>query len=148
MSEDDGLRFERRQRIPALVAQWADHDVSDPGVTLLEVLAFAADALGYYADRAGDEAYLGSTSGRIHRADGLRRAVVVDVDDPTGRRRLKVRLTGAGSDEAWAAACLSPGDVGPGPEPGTAVWVAFEEADPSRPVWLGVAVDEPTESAG
>jgi hypothetical protein len=40
--------------------RWTDHDVSDPGVTLLELLAYAADRLDAYAERVADEARLRS----------------------------------------------------------------------------------------
>ena len=38
--------------------RWTDHDVSDPGVTLLELVAYAADQLNAYAERVADEARL------------------------------------------------------------------------------------------
>ena len=40
--------------------RWTDHDVSDPGVTLIELLAYAADQLNAYAERVADEARLRS----------------------------------------------------------------------------------------
>jgi hypothetical protein len=42
------------------VPRWTDHDVSDPGVTLLDLFAYLADALDTYAQRAADEARLRS----------------------------------------------------------------------------------------
>ena len=39
------LRDELLARIPVHAPEWADHDVSDPGVTLLELFAFLAEDL-------------------------------------------------------------------------------------------------------
>jgi hypothetical protein len=39
---------------------WTDHDVSDPGVTLLELLAYVADVVDAVAQRAAEEARLRS----------------------------------------------------------------------------------------
>lgn len=134
------LRAQRRARVAALVADWTDHDVSDPGVTLLELLAFVGDTLTGYADRAAAEAYLGTGAARGPVLPGLRRAEVLDDVDPEGRHRLRVRVPGVASTEGWAEACLPPGYAAATPEVGTLVWVAAEEGDPSRLVWLGVAV--------
>jgi hypothetical protein len=37
---------------------WADGSDTDPGVTLLELLAYLVDLLSYYQDKAADEARL------------------------------------------------------------------------------------------
>jgi hypothetical protein len=39
------LRDALLARIPVRAPEWADHDVSDPGVTLLELFAFLAEDL-------------------------------------------------------------------------------------------------------
>ena len=39
------LRDELLARVPVHAPEWADHDVSDPGVTLLELFAFLAEDL-------------------------------------------------------------------------------------------------------
>lgn len=135
-----GLRAERRARVAALVADWTDHDVSDPGVTLLELLAFVGDTLSGYADRVAAEAYLGTGAARGPVLPGLRRAEVLDDVDPEGRHRLRVRAPGVAPTEGWAEACLPPGDVVVTPPVGSRVWVAAQDGDPSRLVWLGVVV--------
>lgn len=37
---------------------WADGSEADPGVTLLELLAYTAELLSYYQDKLADEARL------------------------------------------------------------------------------------------
>ncbi len=37
---------------------WADGSENDPGVTLLELLAYTAELLSYYQDKVADEARL------------------------------------------------------------------------------------------
>jgi hypothetical protein len=43
-------------RIPVHAPEWADHDVSDPGVTLLELLAFLAEDLSSFEQARPDHA--------------------------------------------------------------------------------------------
>jgi hypothetical protein len=38
--------------------EWTDHTESDPGITLLELLAYAGDLLSYYQDEIAAEARL------------------------------------------------------------------------------------------
>ncbi|MFF2752099.1 hypothetical protein ACFVVA_42010 [Kitasatospora sp. NPDC058048] len=52
----DDLRFQplvdaAKQRLHAQGATWTDHNVSDPGITLLEAFAYHVDHLGYRANR-------------------------------------------------------------------------------------------------
>ena len=52
----DVLSFEQLRdallaRIPVHAPEWTDHDVSDPGVTLLELFAFLADDLASVEER-------------------------------------------------------------------------------------------------
>jgi hypothetical protein len=37
------------------VSSWADHNVHDPGITLLELLAYVGDQLAYYQDQIAAE---------------------------------------------------------------------------------------------
>lgn len=37
---------------------WTDANVSDPGITLVQLLAYVGDLLSYYQDKAAEEAYL------------------------------------------------------------------------------------------
>ena len=73
---------------------------------------------------------------------GKYRGAVTDNADPTQRGRLKVRVPAVLEDtEVWAMPCVPYAGNGVGfyslPEPGTGVWVEFEEGDPSFPIWAG-----------
>ena len=50
------LRDALLARIPVHAPEWADHDVSDPGVTLLELFAFLAEDLSSLEERGPDGA--------------------------------------------------------------------------------------------
>src|SRR5688572_2920170 len=50
---DDAKRLVQ-QRCP----EWTDHNVSDPGVTLIETFAFVADQLIYRLNRVPDRTYV------------------------------------------------------------------------------------------
>jgi uncharacterized protein involved in type VI secretion and phage assembly len=72
---------------------------------------------------------------------GLYAGTVVDVEDPGKLGRIKVRVPavyGAGGADldAWARPCFPSGHFFV-PDVGDHVWVAFENADPSFPVWIG-----------
>jgi uncharacterized protein involved in type VI secretion and phage assembly len=72
---------------------------------------------------------------------GLYRGAVADVDDPTHRGRIKVTVPAVFDQTTpdaavWAMACFPWGHVFV-PEVGDKVWVAFEDGDPTTPVWLG-----------
>lgn len=69
---------------------------------------------------------------------GLYRASVIDRDDPAHEYRLRVTIPAL--DQAlqpWASACV-PTAAFPLPDIGGQVWVMFEAADATRPVWIGV----------
>ena len=74
------------------------------------------------------------------KACGLYRALVRSAADPLGRGRLEVEVPQLlGSTAPWAVPCWPAGSVnGAIPPEGTVVWVAFEEGDVMRPVWLGI----------
>ena len=153
-----GAQRQLYERIRAYAAEWADAEPHDPGIALAEVFAFLADALSAYEDQVGHEAsltwhrYLGVhlQEGRVsvdsdwHEAEGgkrygLYRGVVVDANDPQMLHRLRVEVPAiVASGPAWALPSLPPGGTVPAPTPGTVVWIAFEEGDVDRPVWLGV----------
>lgn len=68
---------------------------------------------------------------------GFLRALVVSAIDPLNRGRLEITVPAVGQTLLWAESCLAPGDKST-PDVGEQVWVGFEEADPQRPVWLGL----------
>ena len=129
---------------------WTDANDSDPGMALIELLAFVGDLLSSYSDRVADEAHLDTGRHRSSRrtseappghVHGVHAAVVVDNTDPLRRRRLLVQVPGLGDEAAlWAMACLPDPGSTELPAPGQGVWVAFEAGDPSRPIWLGQRV--------
>jgi hypothetical protein len=53
------------ERMAFYIPQWEERNPSDLGVTLVEVLAYAADYLSYYQDAVATEAYLDTARRRI-----------------------------------------------------------------------------------
>jgi hypothetical protein len=51
------LVAEGRAMIPRLAPQWTNHNPSDPGITLLELLAFATESVLYDVNQVRDESY-------------------------------------------------------------------------------------------
>ncbi len=51
-------------RLSVVMPDWAERNPADVGVTLVEVLAYAADRLSYYQDAVATEAYLGTARRR------------------------------------------------------------------------------------
>ena len=45
----DDLRRELIERIPVYAPEWTDHNESDPGITLVELLAYLLLAAGFVA---------------------------------------------------------------------------------------------------
>ncbi len=76
---------------------------------------------------------------------GVYRAIVVDVQDPDkrGRVRLKVAALGhrAAPEDVWAWPMFPGSGSGSGtffpPDPDDVVWCTFENGDPSRPLYMG-----------
>jgi hypothetical protein len=52
-------------RIAVLVPSWTEAHEADPGITLVEALAFAADRVSYLQDAVNTEAYIGTARSRI-----------------------------------------------------------------------------------
>jgi hypothetical protein len=53
------------ERMAFYIPQWQERNPSDLGVTIVEVLAYAADYLSYYQDAVATEAYLDTSRRRI-----------------------------------------------------------------------------------
>lgn len=60
-----GLRQAMLDRISVLVPTWTETHESDPGITLVEALAYAADHISYMQDAINTEAYIGTARSRI-----------------------------------------------------------------------------------
>lgn len=51
----DELIEDARRRIPVYAEGWTDHNAHDPGITILELLAWLVETYGYQLDRVTDE---------------------------------------------------------------------------------------------
>jgi len=73
----EALLAEARGRIPRYAPEWTDHNLHDPGITLLELLAWVTDQQIYQLGFVGDDYYrafsrlLGVTSELARPARGL-----------------------------------------------------------------------------
>ena len=61
----DGFRQAMLDRIAVLVPSWTETHEADPGITLVEALAYAADRISYLQDAVNTEAYIGTARSRI-----------------------------------------------------------------------------------
>ncbi len=61
----DGFRQAMLDRMAALVPGWTETHAADPGITLVEALAYAADRVSYLQDAVNTEAYIGTARSRI-----------------------------------------------------------------------------------
>lgn len=91
-------------RMAVTVPEWTDRAAADPGVTLVEMLAYAGDHLSYHQDAVATEAYLGTARLR----SSVRRHA----------RLLDYTLHEGANARAWVAVTVDPaadGTVLPGP---------------------------------
>ena len=88
-----GFRQTMLDRMSVLVPDWDQNHVADIGMTLVEMLAYAADHMSYQQDAAGTEGYISTARSRI----SLRRLVkLVDYTiDPGSNARTWVYLQAA-----------------------------------------------------
>ncbi|MGH9606913.1 MAG: hypothetical protein ACRD3N_14580 [Terracidiphilus sp.] len=61
----DGFRQAMLDRIAVLVPSWTETHEADPGIALVEALAYAADRVSYLQDAVNTEAYIGTARSRI-----------------------------------------------------------------------------------
>ncbi len=54
----EDLVQEARRRIPLYTPEWTDHNLSDPGITLIELFAWMTDVLLYRLNRVPDKHYV------------------------------------------------------------------------------------------
>jgi hypothetical protein len=67
----------------------------------------------------------------------LHHGVVVDANDPHGELRLKVQVPAVtGEQSVWALPFVAARDMR-APGVGERVWVAFEQDDAERALWMG-----------
>jgi len=59
------IRQAMLDRISVLVPTWTETHEADPGITLIEALAYAADRVSYLQDAVNTEAYIGTARSRI-----------------------------------------------------------------------------------
>ena len=55
------MRQDLIQLIPFFNPEWTDHNASDMGITLVELMSYGMDILHYYVDRMNGESYLGTS---------------------------------------------------------------------------------------
>lgn len=152
-SDLEVARHRVAEQLATRVHAWADSTEHDPGVALLELMAFIADALSGYQDAVAEEAGPSkgvrvqqgrvsidtdwSEAGDLGPFYGIYRAVVIDNVDPQQQRRLLVLAPNVSPDPlGWALPALTVTQGAGLPAPGEPVWVLFEAGDPALPVWL------------
>ncbi|MFN7397658.1 MAG: hypothetical protein ACK5SX_01015 [Sandaracinobacter sp.] len=94
--ELDNIKFDAllemaRQRLPALAKQWTDYNYHDPGIMLIELMAWLADSQVYSLARNRRDEQLGFLGLMGSRARGARPAkgMVVPTDVPDAVRPIK-----------------------------------------------------------
>jgi len=61
----DGFRQAMLDRLSVLLPDWKETHAADPGIALVETLAYAADRASYLQDAVNTEAYIGTARSRI-----------------------------------------------------------------------------------
>ncbi len=92
----DGFRQAMLDRMATLVPDWTETHVADPGITMIEALAYTADRVSYLQDAVNTEAYIGTARSRI----SLRRhARLVDYHVQEGANARAWVCLSAGADD-------------------------------------------------
>ena len=84
----ESIRDDMISLIPFYTSEWTDHNPSDLGIVLLELMAYAGDVLHYYADRMVGESFLSTA---ITSNSVLRHALMLDYS-PKGSSAATVNL--------------------------------------------------------
>ncbi|MFQ5927783.1 MAG: putative baseplate assembly protein, partial [Terriglobia bacterium] len=114
-------------RLAVIMPDWKDRNPADLGITLVEVLAYAADHLSYYQDAVATEAYLGTAR---RRASLRRHARLLDYPMHEGcnaRAWVTFRV------DAAADGALLPGPAPDTGRPGTLLLTRYGQADAVLP---------------
>jgi hypothetical protein len=61
----DGFRQVMLDRMATVMPAWTERHAADPGITMVEALAYAADRISYLQDAVNTEAYIGTARSRI-----------------------------------------------------------------------------------
>ena len=67
-----GIVDELKQRIPLYCPEWTDHNVSDPGVTLIELFAYVVEQMLYRMNQIPEQHYCSLQSGWVSSGGSLR----------------------------------------------------------------------------
>jgi hypothetical protein len=131
----NALRQVILDRLAVLAPGWQERNVADLGITLVELMAYAGDYLGYRLDAVATEAYLGTArlrpSVRRHA-----RLLDYDVNDGSNARtwvRIIVRTHDAGGAPPPAGLILPRALVLP---PGAGAWAPGDPPVPGSPIGL------------
>jgi hypothetical protein len=123
----------RRDELHRLVARaraelrdWADSTAHDPGVAIVELLAYVGDMLSSYQDLIADEAYLGTAR---PRSEGIR----IEVDGERWREVSSLIDSGAddadfvvtSQDDGTTAIQFGDGEHGRRPSAGSAIRIRY-----------------------
>jgi hypothetical protein len=132
----DRIRQAMLDRIAVLVPGWTETHEADPGITLVEALAYAADRVSFLQDAVNTEAYIGTARSRI----SLRRhARLVDYQVSEGANArtwacITVQKAGITIPKSTTFYPLVPG-VAPAVDPNEQLYAAAQLTGSSGPVF-------------
>jgi predicted phage baseplate assembly protein len=102
----DTIRQLLLDRLALTIPAWIERNPADPGVTIVELLAYTADQISYQQDAVATEAYLDTARRRVsirrhtrlidypmHDGANARAVVIVDVPEPITLRPADYHLT-------------------------------------------------------
>jgi uncharacterized phage protein gp47/JayE len=67
----EGFRADLINLIPSVLPEWTDYSDSDPGIAIIELLAYGMDILSYYQDRQANESFLPTATQRQSVIDAV-----------------------------------------------------------------------------